>query len=847
MPLPKRDRKVEAAKRMIREAFEDLERAISPTDSNDFGSATLESVQKAALDIENQLAARSSLRNMRRLMPLFSGLQHYSSAVEVLCNGTPYLPWIWAPIKLILKVASDYVEAFEQIIKAYSRIGESLNRFRVLDATFSQNAGFQLTVAVFYADILRFHKQAYTFVRRSCWKLLFLTSWGRFQRRFDNIIDDLKRHEEQIDKEANAHHIAEARDTRDKLEAWRQEALVKLARDEEEQTAGHLQTISTWLKLDDTDQVAMFDKLSTEGTRYPETCGWVMKNSTMISWLKPQPDPPFVWLQGNPGTGKSTIVGKLATFLRASPKSLVVTHFCTSSYASSTQYDRILRSLLFQLVHANDDLIAHIYWEYVVCKKVASITTLEQLMATVVATLLGEPGQSQPIHVFLDGLDEVEAGKQRQVVSLIRKVASGAKARGAVFKVLVSCRTSPLLEKVLRKQPVVSLSDEKECLEEAISTYASHRLTADAYKLSQLGLHGSDLTHLGRSVARKADGMFLWARLVLDYLATNIFHNRHEITAAIDTLPRELSVFYERILTNTISNFDPRSVDRMRQILGWIAFAKRPLRKSEFRSALSFSAGDPKVDELVPSYIFDMCAPLIEQRRDSSFTFIHVSVKDYLQTPQSKLLIAEDKVIREHSIASVTCLLSGLKVFQPDYPHFDRSLRVLKGLHGFHIYATEYWVDYILSIVTSPNALSQSDLLPSVLNDLSKNLESLGESFNAFDDKDNSTLSENGLDLLKAHKGLHASAIAALEARSRKALGDELEDEGSAVDLEQMKELRDVLVNYQATIKSLLLIQDFPGVTPEELELFKREFRTSAYTCRLPSSHGWIPYERTST
>lgn len=135
-------------------------------------------------------------------------------------------------------------------------------------------------------------------------------------------------------------------------------------------------------------------------------------------------------------------------------------------------------------------------------------------------------------------------------------------------------------------------------------------------------------------------------------------------------------------------------------------------------------------------------------------------------------------MIREHSIASITCLLSGLKVFQPDYSHFDRSLRVLKGLHGFHIYATEYWVDYILSIVTSPNALSQSDLLPSVLNDLSKNLERLGESFNAFDDKDNSTLSENGLDLLKAHKGLHASAIAALEARSRKALVDELEDEG---------------------------------------------------------------------
>ena len=36
-------------------------------------------------------------------------------------------------------------------------------------------------------------------------------------------------------------------------------------------------------------------------------------------------------------------------------------------------------------------------------------------------------------------------------------------------------------------------------------------------------------------------GMFLWARLVLDYLTTNIFHSRHEITTAIDTLPRKLS------------------------------------------------------------------------------------------------------------------------------------------------------------------------------------------------------------------------------------------------------------------------------------------------------------------
>lgn len=105
MPLPRRDPAVETARKTIREAFEELEATISPADSRDLEHATLEDVQKATKDIENELAARSSLRNMRRLMPLFIGLEHYSKSIEVACNGTPYLPWLWAPIKLILKVS----------------------------------------------------------------------------------------------------------------------------------------------------------------------------------------------------------------------------------------------------------------------------------------------------------------------------------------------------------------------------------------------------------------------------------------------------------------------------------------------------------------------------------------------------------------------------------------------------------------------------------------------------------------------------------------------------------------------------------------------------------------------
>lgn len=155
------------AKQTIRAAFEDLNRTVTPGDSRLFNSTTLEHVRRAALDIENQLAARQSLRNMRRLAPLLNGMEHYAQVMDILCNGTPYLAWIWAPMTLILRIASEYVEAFEQIMKGYSKIAESLVRFEVLGDAFAKNLDFQNTMAIFYADILQFHKHAYIFVKRS--------------------------------------------------------------------------------------------------------------------------------------------------------------------------------------------------------------------------------------------------------------------------------------------------------------------------------------------------------------------------------------------------------------------------------------------------------------------------------------------------------------------------------------------------------------------------------------------------------------------------------------------------------------------------------------------------------
>lgn len=142
-------------------------------------------------------------------------------------------------------------------------------------------------------------------------------------------------------------------------------------------------------------------------------------------------------------------------------------------------------------------------------------------------------------------------------------------------------------------------------------------------------------------------GMFLYARLILDYLSANVFVNGDELKSAIDKLPRELSDLYvlhsshfhrmfsvdkihsyRGILAQILAPLDQNSTNHIKCILGWVAHARRPLRRSELLSAVSFTSGDPNVKLPAPHYIIDVCRGLVEERSDTTLSFIHSSVKE---------------------------------------------------------------------------------------------------------------------------------------------------------------------------------------------------------------------------
>lgn len=55
----------------------------------------VDDVRHAIQRVEQQMAARQSLRNFDRLTPFLNAIDRLTKPIDVLCNGTPFMPYAW--------------------------------------------------------------------------------------------------------------------------------------------------------------------------------------------------------------------------------------------------------------------------------------------------------------------------------------------------------------------------------------------------------------------------------------------------------------------------------------------------------------------------------------------------------------------------------------------------------------------------------------------------------------------------------------------------------------------------------------------------------------------------------
>lgn len=581
------------------EAYEKFKLTVDTSDARAFQSTTLGDVWKTVREVEQQLAARNSLRNMRRVQPLLERLKIISVPVDILCNGTPYLPWVWAPIKLVIQLASQNSDILEKLLEAYALIGNALPRIDRFSESFSDNPNICHILSVIYADIIEFHRRTYKFFRRRGWRNFFQSSWSSFEYRFKSIIHSLDRHSDWLDREANSIDIVEAKQ-------WRTKLLEDATIREKERSDLQFSDAMRWLDID--DQEDELDKLCDRCR--PETCDWIFEHEKMISWESEARDGHFLWLKGIPGSGKSVICSQVIQHLKVDQECIVAYYFC-SPYDTQGLCLKIMKSVAAQLLRSRRDLASYIIQEFSSQGHNPTVTRLRLLLADM---------QQARVRIVIDGLDETDGENYRQIISELDRLT---KLKDSSCKVLVSSRDHININKLLKHKATLSLIDEQSHMQTAIRAFVEHEIQGlrDQFK-------EEILDDIAQTLLEKAGGMFLWVRLILVTLED--VHSVQELRKAVESLPKGLDATYGRIIEYIQERMSEDNRQKTMRILFWMAFSCRPLSVQEMLDAVSLHEENQVLDETNRLHVgvLDLCKPLLESGRGHAVEFVHFSARE---------------------------------------------------------------------------------------------------------------------------------------------------------------------------------------------------------------------------
>ncbi|KAI8631011.1 hypothetical protein F5Y19DRAFT_483660 [Xylariaceae sp. FL1651] len=702
----------------IEESFRRFEAIIFPSDKKSFQSTELEDVWSAVRHIEREQSNRKSLRNTRRIEPLFQALKIFGNAIEPLCQGVPFLCYIWAPIKLILVIFDSHLTAYELIINAYSQIAQHLPRFDRLSNAFRDQPEFQYILADVYADIIQFHAQVYKIARRGGWKRFFDASWKDFKSKFDGILTNLARNRDLVDREAASFDIVEAK-------ANRQELIEKLEQRAKEIRDWQLREIFVWLDLAgrDREQEDLLSKFQLN--RHEGTCRWVFEHPRFQTWFDEEDPRLIIWLKGKPGSGKTTIASFIAEESPMPPGSLLICCLCSELLRRGSQnvVSTLLRLLCSQILRRNPDLLSFAFENYVKFNKPASINRIRELLTQTLESL-------GTTFIVLDGLDEYDSSDQTAIIDEIsRLLKSMSKVRpveGAPtprLKVMLCSReTKELLGQVRKKLNnilTVSLSHETEKVSKDIARYTKASLQELWDRFSE-----DELEKVGLDISKKADGMFLWVKLVMAMV--NDQWSLANLRTTVDRLPKGLDGVYETILQRLRSYPDELQRTNAQRILGYLVCALRPLRGEELRDGLVLFDEDSVLskDTKLGKGVLDICKPLIEERRGGQIAMVHFTARSYLLSKSSGPYLNEVHIQYDLTRVCVRYLQTST-IFLSEVENESAAIQIIQGLHTLFPYAYDFWVDHASSWIemTGDQSEAPQRLLTGLIKRFKKNNE----------------------------------------------------------------------------------------------------------------------------
>ena len=266
---------------------------------------------------------------------------------------------------------------------------------------------------------------------------------------------------------------------------------------------------------------------------------------------------PLYWIQGKPGSGKSTLM-KFAIRDARTWKLLGGDEGPNWTCASFFFHDRgfsiqkslngMLQELVSSLLKQLPELFFCVRLAYTELAKSQRTTRpiwdLESLKS-VICNIVDQRNVPIKVIIFLDALDE-HSGDNDELAQILESMIRRADYEWVVLKICLASRPWNVFEQQFGKEMGFSIHKNTQ---EDVYRYTSSRLQESIRDHSDLLSH-KYLHSLTQQISTKALGVFIWVRLVVDHLTKAIrdgtsFRRLEEIIAE---MPQELENLYADML-----------------------------------------------------------------------------------------------------------------------------------------------------------------------------------------------------------------------------------------------------------------------------------------------------------
>jgi hypothetical protein len=440
------------------------------------------------------------------------------------------------------------------------------------------------------------------------------------------------------------------------------------------------------------------------------------KSSTTKSRLLTGFGDECLWVQGSPGYGKTVLAATAVDDLQYTCNDSVLYFFFRSGIASMQSSTSAYRSITAQILQhhrADHDIIDKFIFamdQESGGQLVASRNELLELILVYLRT----PGRS---YIIIDGVDECEDSNALVQDLLVMRYESET-------KVLFFSR--PNVPKLLRAVPeeFYLLMGKKTAIDIKLYFERNVALLKDETLLPP----SSDVDILVANLEIGADGMFLWARLMIRYLSSPALSETQRLKIIRDvTFPEGLEAMYDRIGALIETGFEVEK-ELAKQVVIWLSFTKRQMTTRELQEAVQSGDDDeePGEEEQLSDFtqrVVMTCAGLVEienmhdpiqGRSIDFFRLIHLSAEEYFSKEEG-IRVSNDKghftmnPCQANILITQTCL-EYLTFALPAQPlggdvGFSTDERQLVQAFPLSKYAASHWSEHLAQVLLNPSVL----------------------------------------------------------------------------------------------------------------------------------------------